>query len=169
MSCGNWNQDLSCRSFKSYKSQVEASIDLTCFSNKTHRCLIGLRSWEFEGRVKSMWADMTVQNLCHVPQTASEHFLPCHRVHYPADNGHFFPQYKPCGHLSSRQKTGMHTPRCQLQVLSTVDTHCVFWQLSIIAIITIFCSLYYNSFFFVRSLWAPWSSFTTCASIDNLW
>lgn len=86
----------------------------------------------------------------------------------------FSSKYKPCSHLSSRQKTAMCSPWCQQKVLSTGETQCVFWQVSIIGIITVFCSLFYNCFSCVcvcarKSLRASSSSFTMCASIDNLW
>ena len=51
--CGIWHQDVSSRSFKSCKLQGGASMDQTCLSSTSHRCMIGLRSGEFGGKVNT--------------------------------------------------------------------------------------------------------------------
>ncbi len=48
--CGLWHQDISSKSFKSYKVRGGASMDCICWSSTPHRRSIGLRSGKFEGQ-----------------------------------------------------------------------------------------------------------------------
>jgi len=60
--CGVWHQDVSSRSFKSWKLRGGASMGRTCLSNTPHRCSIALRSGEFGGQVNTLKSSLCSSN-----------------------------------------------------------------------------------------------------------